>query len=138
MQLTLEVKDSKVPFLIELLKNFRFVKLTPPLPEDELDDLVCLAMYGQCRSRKPTARFRKRWLTLRKHASGPEKQNRPVKRVHAHHQQVGGKSLSALPGKMYHRLLAASSHWPMTRVRPVARNSKALKTCTASAKGITA
>lgn len=53
MQLTLEVKDSKVPFLIELLKNFRFVKLTPPLPEDELDDLVCLAMYGQQAMQEP-------------------------------------------------------------------------------------
>ncbi len=35
MKLVLEVKDEKVPFILEVLRNFKFVKEITPLSEKE-------------------------------------------------------------------------------------------------------
>ena len=35
MKLLLEVKDSKAPFVLELLKNFKFIKMTELTPSKE-------------------------------------------------------------------------------------------------------
>lgn len=41
MKLLLEIKDNKAAFILELLKNFKFVKTKPLTPESaqELEDL---------------------------------------------------------------------------------------------------
>jgi hypothetical protein len=35
MKITLDIKDSKAPFIMELLKNFKFVKAKPLSPYKE-------------------------------------------------------------------------------------------------------
>lgn len=45
MQLTLEVKDNEVPFLLKILRNFNFVNVKEKFSEEELDELYCISLY---------------------------------------------------------------------------------------------
>ena len=45
MQLTLEVKDKEVPFLLKILRNFNFVNVKEQFSEEELDELYCISLY---------------------------------------------------------------------------------------------
>ena len=45
MQLTLEVKDDEVPFLLKILRNFNFVNVKEKFSEEELDELYCISLY---------------------------------------------------------------------------------------------
>lgn len=52
MQLTLEVKDKEVPFLLKILRNFNFVNVKEKFSEEELDELYCISLYENTKRNK--------------------------------------------------------------------------------------
>jgi hypothetical protein len=52
MQLTLEVKDNEVPFLLKILRNFNFVNVKEKFSEEELDELYCISLYESSKKNK--------------------------------------------------------------------------------------
>ena len=52
MQLTLEVKDKEVPFLLKILRNFNFVNIKEQFSEEELDELYCISLYEDSKKNK--------------------------------------------------------------------------------------
>jgi hypothetical protein len=52
MQLTLEVQDNEVPFLLKILRNFNFVNVKEQFTEDELDELYCISLYENAKNKQ--------------------------------------------------------------------------------------